>query len=150
MPSLSLHAFGRAALLFSVIAALAAACSSQPRYPTAPRQGADIVIDAASLDVGVPRFFTYRYQHRDVNFFVLRLPAGVTSYLDSCLTCYPRHLGYEYKEGYVSCRACDTHYPVYKLERGMGGCHPIRVSGRMENGNYLISQEELQKHAGKF
>ncbi len=135
-------------LLFAAI--LAASCSRQAPYPAPPQQGADIVIDVESLSVDTPRFFTYRYQDRNISFFVLKLPTGVSSYLDACITCYPKHLGYECKEGYVHCRACDMNYSVYKLEKGIGGCYPIRIEGRMESGTYRIAVAELQKHAGKF
>ncbi len=137
------------ALIF-IVAISTATCSRQPRYPAAPQQGTDIVIDAASLETDVPRFFTYRYQDRNISFFVLKLPSGIASYLDACITCYPKRLGYQYREGYVRCRACDTDYSVYKLEKGMGGCYPIKIGGKVENGTYRIELAEIQKHAGKF
>lgn len=136
-----------------LIAALAFAglsCSRQPRYPAAPQVGENIVIDVASLPGEVPRFYTYRYQDRYISFFVLKLAAGVSSYLDACITCYPKKLGYRCDDGSVHCRACGMNYSIYKLDKGIGGCYPIRLNGRLEKGNYLISLDELRKHAGKF
>ena len=138
------------ALVLCAIAVMTAACSRQPGYPEAPQHGADIVIDESSLPTAVPRFFTYRYANRNINFFVLKLETGVASYLDACVTCYPKRLGYECRDGYVHCRACGMNYSVYRLEKGIAGCYPIRINGRSEKGKYLIALSELQKHAGKF
>ncbi len=133
-----------------VLALMTIACSRQPRYPAAPQQGENVVIDVASLQNEVPRFYTYRYHDRNISFFVLKLASGVTSYLDACITCYPKKLGYRCDDGIVHCRACGMNYSIYKLEQGIGGCYPIRISGRLEKGSYLISLDELRKHAGKF
>jgi hypothetical protein len=39
---------------------------------------------------------------------------------------------------------------VYKLEKGIGNCYPIKIAGRMENGKYLIHRSSLEQEAGKF
>ena len=41
-------------------------------------------------------------------------------------------------------------FSVYKLEKGLGGCYPIQISGKMEQGNYLIPLATLEGHANKF
>jgi len=131
-------------------AASLVACSSQQRFPHAPMSGEDVVIQVASLQLEVPQFYSYRAKGKDVNFFVLRMQDRVLSFLDACLTCYPRKLGYESKEGYVVCRACSTTYSVYKLEKGIGGCYPIRLEGRQEGGSYFIARSTLERHGSKF
>jgi len=50
----------------------------------------------------------------------------------------------------VSCRACGLKFSVHKLEKGLGGCYPIRIEGRMENGRYLIPLASLEAEAEKF
>lgn len=131
-------------------AASFAACSRQPRYAAPPVEGENVVIQTASLPLEVPQFFSYRSGGKDVDFFVIRMQDRVLSFLDACLTCYPRKLGYESKDGFVVCRACDTTYSIYKLEKGIGGCYPIRIDGRQESGSYLIARSALERHAGKF
>ena len=135
--------------LLGLIASLAA-CSRQPRYAAPPIEGDDVVMRIASLPLETPQFYSFRTKGKDVNFFVIRMKDVVLSFLDACLTCYPRKLGYESKDGYVVCRACDTTYSVYKLEKGLGGCYPIRIEGRQEGGSYLIARSTLERHAGKF
>ncbi len=134
--------------LFLVTASFS--CSRQPRHPSPPQTGGDVVVDIASLQDGVPRFFTYRYQERNISFFVLKLGNDVSSFLDACASCYHQKLGYRYEKGYVRCGACGTTLSVHKLEKGLGGCYPVRLAGRRDKGNYRISLDELRKHAGKF
>jgi uncharacterized membrane protein len=140
----------RAILCLLVLISSVASCSRQQRYAAPPIEGENVVIPAAALPLEVPQFYSYRIKDKDVNFFVIRMKDGVLSFLDACLTCYPRKLGYESKDGYVVCRACDTTYSVYKLEKGIGGCFPIRIEGRQEGGSYFIVRSGLERHAGKF
>jgi uncharacterized membrane protein len=81
---------------------------------------------------------------------VIEIKGWVLSFLDACLTCYPRKLGYASKEGFVVCRACDTSYSVFKLEKGIGGCYPIRIEGTREGGLYRITKSTIDRHTGKF
>ena len=127
-----------------------AACSRQQRYATPPIEGENIVIPMSPLPLAMPQFYSYRIKDKSVNFFVIRMQDRVFSFLDACLTCYPRKLGYESKDGFVVCRACNSSYSVYKLEKGLGGCYPIRFEGRLEKGYYLIARSTLERHAGKF
>ena len=127
-----------------------AACTSQPRYPAPARIGTDFVVEVASLQLETPRFFTYQYNGKNISFFVMRINTGVQSYFDACASCYTHKQGYRYENGAVSCRYCNEKYPVYKLEKGLGGCYPIKVEGRMDKGNFLIPVATLEKMADKF
>jgi uncharacterized membrane protein len=138
-----------AGFLLGLIASLAA-CSRQQRYAAPPIEGEAIAIPISSLPTEVPQFYSYRTKGKNVDFFVLRMQDRVLSFLDACLTCYPRKLGYQSKDGFVVCRACDTTYSVYKLEKGLGGCYPIRIEGRLDKGRYLIARSTLERHEGKF
>jgi uncharacterized membrane protein len=128
----------------------AAACSRQPIYPPPAVVDGNAVFDLSSLKPESPQFFTYVYHDKNISFFVIRMNGGVQSYLDACVTCYPKKRGYQDKNGYVACRACDMSFSVYKLEKGLGGCYPVKISGRMEKGNYLISLATLEGQADKF
>jgi hypothetical protein len=41
-------------------------------------------------------------------------------------------------------------FPVYKLEKGLGSCYPIKIEGKTENGNYVISLAVLEGAAKMF
>jgi len=140
----------RITILVLIILTAAASCSRQPVYPAPPLSGNNVVIDVSTLKPEVPQFFTYRHRDRNVNFFILKVQDKVLAFLDACVTCYPKKRGYQEKDGYVVCRACDMSFSVYKLEKGLGGCYPIRIGGRMEKGTYLIPLATLEGHAEKF
>jgi len=135
--------------MVGVVASLAS-CSREQRYASPPIEGENVVIRITSLPLELPQFYSFRTKDKDVDFFVIRMQDRVLSFLDACLTCYPRKLGYRSADGAMVCRACDTRYSIYKLEKGIGGCYPIRIDGRLEKGNFLIPRSTLERHAGKF
>jgi len=83
-------------------------------------------------------------------FFIIKIDDDILSFLDACVTCYPHKQGYRYEDGVVVCRAGNQRFPVYKLEKGIGNCYPIKIAGRVENGKYLIPRSSLEQEAGKF
>ena len=136
-------------LLFVLLTAICS-CSQQPLYPPPTLSGSNASIDIASLPEGVPLFFTYHAGNKNVNFFVLRLNDKILSFLDACITCYPKKLGYRNEDAGVVCRACNMSFSIYKLEKGIGGCYPIRLEGMTENGKYLVPIAALERMADKF
>ena len=147
--SFTINKFLLMALCMLVIA-LTASCSKQPLYPAPPLNGTNVSIEIASLPMEVPQFYTFRSGDKNVNFFVLRMKDKVLSFFDACITCYPSKRGYRYEDGYVICGACNTTYSIYKLEKGIGGCYPIRLEGKTETGRYLIPVSALERMASKF
>jgi uncharacterized membrane protein len=135
--------------LFLLIGSLPA-CSRQPSYPPAPRQGAYVVIDLAGLHAEAPKFYTYEYQGKRINFFVCRVQDKVLSFLDACASCYTQKRGYRYDEGKVVCRDCNMKFSLYQLEKGLGSCYPIKIEGRRDDGKYLIPVATLEGAADKF
>jgi uncharacterized membrane protein len=125
-------------------------CSRQPHHPAPAIEGRNAVIAVTALKDEVPQFYTYQYQGRNISFFVLRLNDKVSSFFDACVTCYPHKLGYKYEDGVVVCRACNMRFPVYRLEKGIGGCYPIRLEGRVEDGKYLIPLSSIEAESSKF
>jgi uncharacterized membrane protein len=125
-------------------------CSTQPHYPIAEVSGQNVIVDPAVLQPGVPKFYSFLYHHKTINFFVLKIQDKVTSFLDACASCYSYKQGYRCEEGSVICRHCNMKFPVHKLEQGLGSCFPIKIEGKMENGKYLISTALLEAQADKF
>jgi uncharacterized membrane protein len=134
-------------LLFSL---LGSACTNQHTYAAPTIIGSNTVIEISSLKTATPLFLTYRYKGKLINFFVLRLESGVQSYLDACASCYHHKQGYRPDDGLVTCRYCNMKFPVYKLEKGLGSCYPIKIEGKTEQGKYLISLAALQGAANMF
>ncbi len=125
-------------------------CSKSPSYPAVQRTGDNIVIETSMMEPGVPKFFTYRFHDKNINFFVVKTPDSALSFLDACASCYPHKQGYRCEGGEVICRYCNTRYPISRLEKGFGNCYPIRIEGRTVDGKYLIPAALLERSADKF
>jgi len=121
-----------------------------PAYPPPLISGRDAVFEASQLKPEIPQFYTYQYHNKNISFFVLKLNEKVVSFFDACASCYPHKLGYRCEDGSVVCRACGLKFSVYKLEKGLGGCYPIRIEGRTEKGKYLIPLASLEAEAARF
>jgi uncharacterized membrane protein len=138
------------ALSAALFLSTAISCSRQPRYPVPPISDGQIAINIASLPQDVPQFFTYVHKGKHISFFVISLNTGVQSFFDACVTCFPKKLGYASEDGRVVCRACNTSYSIYKLDKGIGGCYPIQIKGRTKGGMYIIPLDAITAEAGKF
>jgi len=125
-------------------------CSRQPVYPGPPIIGSEIVVDIKILKPEVPQFFTYNYQNKRINLFVIKIGDRVLSFLDACSSCYPKRLGYRAESGYIICRACNIRYSISEIENGIGSCIPIKISGVQKDGRYLIPLSELERMGDKF
>jgi len=141
----------KAALSLLILLALwAQGCSGKPDYASAPVQGREVAVDTSALREGEPAFHTYEHKGRRINFFILRTGERTLAFLDACGRCYPKKLGYEYRGGYLICRACGERYPVGKIEEGRGNCVPIKLKGRMEGSKFIISLDDLEDSARWF
>jgi uncharacterized membrane protein len=136
--------------LFVMLLMLFSACSRQPVHPAPAIEGRDAVFTVTTLKDEIPQFYTYHYQDKNISFFVFKVNEKVFSFFDACASCYPHKQGYKYEDGMVVCRACNMQFPVYRLEKGIGGCYPIRLEGRVENGEYHIPLAVLEAEADKF
>ena len=138
------------AFSLSLFFLLIPACSQQPTYPEAPREGGNIVIDVSKLPSEVPEFFAHRYQGKNINFFVVKTNNTFLSFFDACIRCYTKRKGYRFEGEYVICRACNTKYPVSEIGKGFGNCYPIRLSGYIRDGKYYIPVALLEQQVDKF
>ncbi len=137
--------------LFCVIALLTcSSCSRQKSYPSAPRIAQDIVIEVSGLEPDVPKFYSYQFHAKSISYFILKIDDRVSSFLDACASCYTHKQGYRYEDGVVICRYCNMKFPVNALKKGLGGCYPIQIEGRMDKGNYRIPVATLEKMEDKF
>lgn len=137
------------ALVYILSCALTS-CSQQPVYSPPPQIGPDVIIETSQLRPKTPLFFTYRHGRRNINFFVMELGGKVQSFFDACMTCYPKKKGYRSDNDTVVCRACNRSFSVYTLEKGVGGCYPIKLSGREKGGKYIIAVSAIEAQADKF
>lgn len=129
---------------------LAAGCTRQPIYPSPAITGDHAAINISDLELEVPRFFTYRFQGKNISFFVIKLDERIISFLDACASCYNHKQGYQHTDTSVTCRFCNMQFSIYKLEKGLGGCYPIRIDGIVRGGTYVIPLKVLSGSGWKF
>jgi uncharacterized membrane protein len=137
----------RLALLLMLILS---ACTRQPVYPAPPVSSTDAVIDAAMLKPDVAQFFTYQYRGKNISFFVINMDGKIVSFFDACASCYKHKQGYRSEDSGVTCRYCNMQFSIYTLEKGLGGCYPIKLEGRTAEGKYHIPLASLEAEAEKF
>ncbi|MGO9377031.1 MAG: Fe-S-containing protein [Dissulfurispiraceae bacterium] len=135
---------GRYISLLCII--LLTACSEHTPYSKAPVSGDEVSIDALSLKPDIPRFYTYNFGNKHINFFVIKIDNEVLSFFDACLSCKSR-LGFTFSKGHFTCKECGTEFSVSEVKNGIGTCYPIRIPGKLRDGKYYIPILELQKSA---
>ncbi|MDA8155737.1 MAG: Fe-S-containing protein [Actinomycetota bacterium] len=141
---------GAACLMAALIFFMTAACSRLPSYPPARVAGGHAVVSLAELTEGMPRFFTYHFRKKTVNFFVVNNGGKVSAYLDACNKCYIHKMGYQAGKGTVTCRYCSQVYGVKELDTPTSSCWPIKLKGVQRGGDYLIPLSEIENGASKF
>ncbi len=129
---------------------MSVSCSRERAYQEALSRGGYVVVDANKLPLDTPKFLTYHFRGKNVNFFVIRTGGQVLSFLDACASCYPYKKGFRFDNGYLICRECNIRYSVTDLEKGIGRCFPIRLEGVLRNGEYSIPVASLETAADKF
>jgi uncharacterized membrane protein len=137
-------------LALMILLLFASSCTRQPSYSPAPQNGSNIEIDISLLEPEIPKFFTYFYNGKKISYLVLKVDDKVSSFFDACASCYPHKMGYSYSNGYVTCRYCNLRFSVYKLEKGLGSCYPIKLEGKTVKGKYLIPVKTLEEAADMF
>ena len=125
-------------------ASLLSSCNNQSSFKQISLDGSIAEVDTKSLIDNQPEFYTVTLDGRKINFFVVMVNGEVQSYFNVCLTCYPKKLGFRFKDGGVICRTCNVSYPVDSLKDGIGNCYPIKLKGLRENDKYVISKEDLR------
>ncbi|MBF0459724.1 MAG: DUF2318 domain-containing protein [Nitrospirae bacterium] len=60
-------------------------------------------------------------------------------------SCKQHNRGYRADKSYLECRNCQVEIPYEDLKTGIGGCYPIPIHGKEENGIYSIPLSEILK-----
>ncbi|MCG6551239.1 MAG: DUF2318 domain-containing protein [Candidatus Magnetominusculus sp. LBB02] len=132
------------------LAAVAAAvialsgCKKQDNYISAQFTGDTFTTSSiASLQDKTPVFYSYADGARQIRFFVVKVNGRVSSYFDVCNTCKEHNRGYRADKEFIECRNCQIQIAYEDLNTGVGGCYPIPLQGREENGAYSISRADI-------
>ena len=122
---------------------LLVSCSGVPEHEKNLLEGPEVKVDVAHLQEKTPEFYVVPYEGKEIRLFVVASGGEIQAYLNACLKCYPKRLGFRFEKDRVVCRACNVAYPLEELQSGIGGCYPIHLPGHAEEGRYVIDKKTL-------
>lgn len=88
-----------------------------------------------------------------IYFFVVKDRAGVyRAAANACQVCYDARMGFRQEGNFMVCNTCGNRYPLEKIATEKGGCNPgpINPNIKVENGNLIIDQQDLEQVALLF
>lgn len=129
-------------ILCAFLVFIAFGCRKTTLYHEVIPEGDFIKLDISKMIDGKPVFYSFIYEGKIINFFVLKIDGSISSFFDACIRCYPKRLGYFPQEDKLICKACNVGYPISNL-KGIGSCYPIILEGRTEGETYIIRKEKL-------
>lgn len=119
--------------------------------PALPVNAADgkITIPLEQVNDGHLHRYVYKASGGEMVRFII-IQKGGSSYgvgLDACEICGPT--GYYEKDGQVICKLCEVM--MNKATIGMrGGCNPVPIEYKVENGKVSIAQDSLEQERKRF
>ena len=120
-------------------------CSKAAPTEIVYARGDAVSIDTAGIENGGLKFFSYGVGGKTVRFFVARTDKGVLkAALDACATCYTNKMGYHAESGCVVCGYCGNRFDFDTMDKGVGGCYPIMLKARIEDGRLVLDKNELE------
>ncbi|OGW25081.1 MAG: hypothetical protein A2X59_00365 [Nitrospirae bacterium GWC2_42_7] len=131
-------------------ATLLCSCIDKSSFKQISFDGSRAVADIKNLKEKQAEFYTASIDGRKIDFFIVMVNGEVQSYFNACLTCYPKKLGFRFKNRGVICRTCNVSYPVDTLKDGVGNCYPIKLRGNRDNDRYVIMKEDLMAGSKYF
>jgi uncharacterized membrane protein len=126
----------------------AAGCSKQaPEHRIVVPVGDRVNISLDRVNDGGVHFFTYKWDGRNINFFVRTDGTGhLQAHFDACYSCFKYKLGYVWKGKEVVCIACRIGYRLEDVIWDyIGACAPINLKSRILNGDLTINRTSLEK-----
>ncbi len=120
--------------------------------PAMAAQAGQVSHALADLAPGQARHYAYHApEGMEVRYFLLLGQDGQPrAALDACEVCWPAGLGYEQRGGNMICRNCGRAFPSERIGLVRGGCNPVPLSPRLEDGKVLISEEQLREGRAYF
>ena len=143
----------RVAWVCLFIAVICPGCARQsPEHQLVSAREGRIEIPWEGGGDGQARFYTYKHQGKNVNFFVRTDGEGaVRAHFDACYGCFKYKLGYVQEDNSVVCLACRLEYdlavPVWDY---IGPCVPITLKCRFRDHKIIISQTTVERGARFF
>lgn len=138
-------AFAAVVLVLAVDYLQARAHAAPPEARDIAAQGDWVRISISEVSDGNLHFFNADAAGTSYRFIVIRKPNGEFGVaLDACLICGPK--GYRQDGLNVICRNCDAAIYIPSIGEA-GGCNPIGLPSRTENGEIVVEVKAFQEAA---
>lgn len=118
-------------------------CNNGRHFEKAEFTGGNFQLTSASFKEKTPVFYSYMDGTKEIRFFVVKVEGQVYSYFDICNSCKQHNLGYRADDQSIQCRDCQVSIPYDDLKTGVGGCYPLPLNAKEENGVYWIPRSEI-------
>lgn len=124
-------------------AAVAATYGHDP-YPLVEAQGGEIRLPLSTFDDYQAHFYTYMYNGRPIEFFVVKSRDGVVrAAFNACDVCYPARKGYHQEGDVMVCNNCGRRFPTNQINIVRGGCNPAPLERAVDGDTLVIRVQNL-------
>ena len=122
-----------------------------PEHQLVVPEGDWVNISLEAVDDGDVHFFTYKWQGKNINFFVRTDGAGrLHAHFDACYSCFKYKLGYVREGSQAVCIACRIGYDLDDAVWDyVGACAPITLNSRIAGSRLAIRRSWIER-GGKF
>ena len=123
-------------------------CTKQaPEHPLVIPQDDLIKIPVEDVYDGSVHFYTYKYNKKNINFFVRTDSKGkLHTYYDACYSCYKYKLGFHITGSDLLCIACNLKYSLYETVWDFNGpCSPIVLRSKVKKGVVSIKLSVIRR-----
>ena len=118
----------------------ARANSAPPSARTVTAVGNEVRIPLSEIQDGSLHLYNITAGHQSVRFLIIKKPNGYGTALDACRICGAE--GYRQDGQNVICRHCASAIYIPTIGEA-GGCNPVGVPSRAENGDLVIDVPAL-------
>ncbi|TAN45068.1 MAG: DUF2318 domain-containing protein [Nitrospirae bacterium] len=121
------------------------ACSERGgnSFTKVPDNDQSIVINVEQLSEKIPRFYEINAGNKKIELFVIKIDGQPGAYLNRCRKCFASGLGFSFEENSIRCKTCNESFPASEIPTGVGSCHPIRIKGVLNNGNFSVERKAV-------
>lgn len=110
-----------------------------------PDPDGNVRIDVADLEAGEARFYRFlNPSNQEVKFFVGRDRSGeVQVGFDASEICFKRKRGFDYSDGWLTCRVCEKSFHLAEVNHDRGGCAPVAVRHTVQGDQLVIAESAM-------
>lgn len=140
-----------ALILLSSLATFLILKSGIRKVATAEENGGWVTFPVSDFNDGQARYYSYDYQGKDINFFLLKSSDGVVrAAFDACDVCYASRKGYRQEGDFMICNNCGQRFASLRINEEKGGCNPSPLNRKLEGDLVVIAKSDLILGAGYF